>query len=873
MATCLHPLMIAPPSVSISQEEETSASAKAVPARSFPDTPHFRLLEKDAARALEVLHDTPTLMGEVSEMLRQVSEGSVSPSTAHEVIAGLRLLHDMEPDALCDLEGSTDPLVDRISPNVRAIVRKEQRQYTRALISAAYQRLYGKSAVQAVSLPLSVARCLLCKDGTLNLGLARVVQDIFLPPRPSCNGVEEEVSVGVSQLIEEESVVTDIESLHSPASEVGARIVRATLSLSDQEEVTAYHTRLVCCAALLTWIRQREEGDCYARALLSQLQRASFRFLVHDFRALMESGSLSRCLDGRTELFFPLEELLPAAGKEQFLKAHLRSIRALPAVKRAFEALGAGEEQVCSAIQKVRKSDGTTTLADIFSAVTSDVAALRRAHLYLEAPGQNIVHQMLENAIVSFLVHPGICSVSLMDLGECLEMIWRRAIGMFVNGIVGVATEARGTGACRGEIERKMRLFFSPQKACSKGPFHWTVCSLENNAMAVMESYASLGGVLQPIIKKYSAGRGQADLSPHAVGVAFVERLQSELASMAKNPKVSDLTIQEHPISFPCFGHHIAALTSRYFSGVYVGYDEIPCDGEAIVKWAASCQDGCGVSPRVSFCVSSNSHAFRLLPQQLSQRGDEKAFAHASVAENHGLYSKVWDLIRHNPLILKIVVYTALCIPEEATAACAQIMQVATIEEALSSLEAHVAKSSCPTNATMASRFLLVLLALAQPAENFSSFSQVMAAFRSVQRKTNRGKPRAPKKEVITNDQTPSPASAAEFLEGMARTMALSPRDEDLPMLAEALQQMVRDDLFAHGVAGTGMLLHIGDSNYRAEISGMERRAHEFLWYNPWKRVWNRVSFRGRASWAISNPTRFRVVTLVDELNKREVSK
>jgi hypothetical protein len=760
-----------------------------------------------------------------------------------------------------DLDG--DQFFVQLDEKVNRILQEARKEYVRILSSAVYQRVYGKIGLKICLLPLTVSRCLFCHDGTLNLGLVHRLKEIFLPPKQQRDDIEIELANGLNRCIEDHTISSAIESLSIPISALGERIVKATLSLDVQAVVSSYHLRVVCCSSFLTWVRQFVERDCYVKALLSHIKQGSFQQFFDDFRHLVEDGAIIRSLRGRDASFIPLEELPSSALVSTFPCRDVRFLLKIPAVKQAFSIVHADENQIRMAVQKVKGPDQSCALKNVFQELSSDRKALCFARLYVEAPVQNIAHQVLENCIVSLFVHPASSALTTPEYGEKIEWVWNQVIDTFLEKTIAEPT-ADDIERCKAAVSEKLRLAFSPQKEEGGAYPLWRICFQSEGNLLPIESKKALGELLHGILKEGLVKRGKEELCiPLVLGVRFFSLLQRYIQLLASE-QGSKVLLQEHPISFPSPGHHCEALVQRYFPNTEIALTSIPVEGEAFVRWAEECQNRYGTSFSLSCCAAAGPHAFRLFP--FSPPGgnnrDVQAIVQPFVESSASLCKQPWSLFQESAVIQQLIEYWMSSVRFEDP--CQGVK-----ERTDRSVEGVLTEFSLLTSGGRRGKekALLLMLSLLLPLERFPQFQVIEKTIGAIaKRQTKRAKLKGKRGDCPSSSSYNGSSLLVTMIEQASLDLVFPLPQNEIHQLASAIEKMVRDVLFQEGISGKGLLIRIGDSNYVTDVMGVVRRGEVFLWYNPVTKKWNQVVYFGEGGWEVSEQEKIRIIGLAPSL-------
>lgn len=149
-------------------------------------------------------------------------------------------------------------------------------------------------------IPLEIARAILTDIGTINIGIIDTLSDIFLSHENRYINHETNLSHALKLLQRSPKLRAEFEKIHAPNSSnvPSNHVIQATLGLPPEHEITQSDTRLTVLTAMLSHLRQGEDGSCFATSIAIEIQSAHLGFCLKDLRQLMEDGKLTRRIKG-----------------------------------------------------------------------------------------------------------------------------------------------------------------------------------------------------------------------------------------------------------------------------------------------------------------------------------------------------------------------------------------------------------------------------------------------------------------------------------------------------------------------------------------------------------------------------------------------
>jgi len=462
---------------------------------------------------------------------------------------------------------------DDPSQKIVKILQDEKEKFEKRLERVRKLQLYSPVDFRATVLPATIARLLVSDEGKCNYGILDEMREVFVPSQDERDGVENEISLLLEQLRDDSELRTLIESIPVPSiGTIGDRIVRASLLMGQNEHMTAIHSRQVCLAACATWIRQKDLGDCYARAFLTQIKTISLKFLVRDFQQLIADGRLERTICNKSIDYIPLEILPDRAMKVRFLSRHFNNppFPSLTAVLNCFENIGISRADVKKKVNEIFGSRvSLETLVSKFQISQKDRFQIS---FYAEAPCQNIFLQVYQNAVISMLVHPH-GAYDLEEPENALRIAFKTL--PYKDAV---------------QLRQRLRLYYFPfsEKSC------WAFCEQDKKGIRRIQNRKEL-------LEFFISSLREKD--PHVAVKEFLTSIQDTLDCSEVN---------ESHFFFQFSGQKTAFLASRYFTWHF--FKSIDLSLTAWAKFCCNQREQCGSSERISFCISVDCHTFRGLP-------------------------------------------------------------------------------------------------------------------------------------------------------------------------------------------------------------------------------------------------------------------
>ena len=175
------------------------------------------------------------------------------------------------------------------------------------------ENIYDNDAAQAI------ATCLLNKDGSINFGLIKDMQESKrFEGIPLSAHTKQHMNHVMNILRTDQEFSMRLQQAGVPPRGSQAEMIaKKMLHLGRDETVTQQHVQQVILSGLLVPTRQSDIGSCYATSYVIQMEsyRMGLRQTLEDFLSIMQSGNLSRTetrAGGKVEVEHPIfaDELL-----------------------------------------------------------------------------------------------------------------------------------------------------------------------------------------------------------------------------------------------------------------------------------------------------------------------------------------------------------------------------------------------------------------------------------------------------------------------------------------------------------------------------------------------------------------------------------
>ena len=150
-------------------------------------------------------------------------------------------------------------------------------------------------------IPMEISKLLWTSRGTLNLWLIESVKNFFLEHRPGKKNYEINLSINLKALQSHINLRKKLEAIQKPQNpnSLSHQMICIILGIPVTSELTDLQTKQVALGALLSHLRQEEEGECFALFLAIELLVSQQEKCIEDFTSLLESSKMSRHINNK----------------------------------------------------------------------------------------------------------------------------------------------------------------------------------------------------------------------------------------------------------------------------------------------------------------------------------------------------------------------------------------------------------------------------------------------------------------------------------------------------------------------------------------------------------------------------------------------
>lgn len=145
-------------------------------------------------------------------------------------------------------------------------------------------------------IPVEIAKALLTDSGSINIGIIDILSDIFLSSEGHHLDHEANLSYALKLLQRSPKLRGEFDKIKAPNSSKmpSNDVIRASLGIETSQSISVYHTKLTALIALLSHLRQGDEGSCFAISLAIEILSAHLGCCFKDLRQLLQESKLSR---------------------------------------------------------------------------------------------------------------------------------------------------------------------------------------------------------------------------------------------------------------------------------------------------------------------------------------------------------------------------------------------------------------------------------------------------------------------------------------------------------------------------------------------------------------------------------------------------
>ncbi|CUI17230.1 Conserved hypothetical protein [Candidatus Protochlamydia naegleriophila] len=224
-------------------------------------------------------------------------------------------------------------------------------------------------------IPREIAKALLTDIGSINIGIIDILSDIFLSQEERPLNHEANLSYALKLLQRSPKLRGEFDKIKAPNSSKmpSNDVIRASLGMEASQSINAFHTKLTVLVALLSHLRQGDEGSCFAVSLAIEILSAHLGFCFKDLRQLLQESKLVRqvqnvCID------IPFVKRISDENLEKLITIDSKGCVLLKNRKGAELWEAPGLQAVCLSIGlKKPKKACQAVLADLFDKTSKPV--------------------------------------------------------------------------------------------------------------------------------------------------------------------------------------------------------------------------------------------------------------------------------------------------------------------------------------------------------------------------------------------------------------------------------------------------------------------------------------------------------------------
>ncbi len=574
------------------------------------------------------------------------SQGGLTPLEGG--IFAARLVFVIDNGLLILLPNSFDEACKNIETIVESHLKYMVDDYEAELAQYEGCLVYEKASCQMTLLPQAVAKALMRADGTLNLGIVDLVKRCFLPIKADRDSIERHIALKLQELKSNGRLLQILETIPLPTGAEGKRIVNSMLLRRPDRVLSVADVRVTVLAALLTWWRQGELGNCYVVSAAVQRQEAASEWLLEDFKdLLLGDGAITRNVEGSRFKFFGLQWPQKVITEAAFSEANTCEIFVCDAVENALQELGCNTiENFFDIVVSWKKGhpDESLTLRAIFEELAlkngKGEEASRKACLLVESPGQNLLFRAWENAIGSMLFIP-VTDTTIPTHVSCSQNYFSAIVEAFFvaakkYGLAGFqaaltpyigerSVTASATTVPPGSIPLSLQQFRAclvPQAVHSTEELSWALCREKDGQIEPFKNRNGFAAFLQEMFLEWG-GIAEKRALPKEICMAVAAK-GMELLEHFESVLLADKTttrwgVIHETLCYSTRGEDSTAILERAdfafsrFKSMNLGINKQKAI-HAFLNWTRSIREIHGDHQEISFVGCISDHMFRILP-------------------------------------------------------------------------------------------------------------------------------------------------------------------------------------------------------------------------------------------------------------------
>lgn len=228
--------------------------------------------------------------------LNNSSSGSIAYFHFSKIVAELIYLIQHSPKTSLKLTDkkqilqSIDKIAHRFKKSIAKIHKKINEQYHEH-VKMGYD---NAEIIKHIAIPLAISKILIPHSGCF---LDPLIPEILTEFIQNSNPYSFNLKVGLKLLKQDEELRKKIEAIKLPDN-ADCPIVRMANNLSQNIKISDYHAKRTALAALLTHLRQKQNGSCFASFIAIEVQLINPIAAVSDFHDLIMHSKLTRNVEG-----------------------------------------------------------------------------------------------------------------------------------------------------------------------------------------------------------------------------------------------------------------------------------------------------------------------------------------------------------------------------------------------------------------------------------------------------------------------------------------------------------------------------------------------------------------------------------------------
>ena len=191
------------------------------------------------------------------------------------------------------------------------------------------KKLPYANKIKYMAIPIAISRILILPIGTM---LEELIPSIIEEFVNEDNPYSRSLKAGLQLLYQSDDLKNAIEEICLPNNPQANSelLIRAALNLSKKTELNKAHAKRAALSALLTHMRQGQNGSCFASFIAIELQSINPQGAILDFKQLLEAGKLTRKIHNQFHDFPYLMKIEPLQIASEWKTSKLGKIQATP---------------------------------------------------------------------------------------------------------------------------------------------------------------------------------------------------------------------------------------------------------------------------------------------------------------------------------------------------------------------------------------------------------------------------------------------------------------------------------------------------------------------------------------------------------------